>query len=126
MSMASTDEEVELRDLVAECECLADLSQRWDATRRASDRFKLGEDVGPRPDRKPHRAHVSEVPQQLGATAPRPEAPREEAETKAGNGMSAERGAEGLGTKCGEMSDIGNKLAQLQLGRKGSRLRPMS
>jgi len=61
MSMASTDEEVELRDLVAECESLAQLSERWEATQRASERFKRGEDTGSRLDRKPARCVTSPV-----------------------------------------------------------------
>mmetsp|Transcript_39473 Transcript_39473/g.92324 ORF Transcript_39473/g.92324 Transcript_39473/m.92324 type:complete len:366 (-) Transcript_39473:61-1158(-) len=139
MSMASTDEEVELRDLVAECESLASLSQQWENTQRASQRFKSGEDMGPRLDRKPVRAHISEAPQAAEVAVQRPRAPRAEAGNKSGYEVPMEGGAEGAGacnemsqhsdisaTSCNEMSDIGNKLAQLQLGRKGSRLRPMS
>jgi hypothetical protein len=126
MSMASTDEEVELRDLVAECESLADLSKQWEATLRASERFKSGQDTGPRLDRKlPPSARVSEAPQISEVARPQPQTQRPEAEVRAG--MDATNGGDS-GVACApiEIKDIGSKLQQLQLGRKGSRLRPMS
>jgi len=73
------------------------------------------------------RAQVSEMTRKPEAPVPRPLGGNEEKArvVKAGNQAPRDGGAEGEGTGS-DMSDIGNKLAQLQMGRKGSRLRPMS